>query len=47
MRFELMIPCGIPSFQDGAINHYANPPVVSIIISGAMLSIFLLLAGES
>ena len=27
-RFELSIPCGMPPFQGGALDHYANPPVV-------------------
>gem|GEM_PF-736659 len=28
--FEPSIPCGIPPFQGGAINHYANPPIIFI-----------------
>ncbi len=26
-RFELSIPCGIPVFETGGINHYPTPPV--------------------
>ena len=26
VRFELTIPCGMPSFQGGGINHYPTPP---------------------
>ncbi len=27
-RFELSIPCGMPPFQGGGINHYPTPPCV-------------------
>src|SRR3989344_1731483 len=26
-RFELSIPCGMPPFQGGALDHYATPPM--------------------
>lgn len=25
--FEPLIPCGMPPFQDGALDHYANSPI--------------------
>lgn len=28
MRFELTVACTTPPFQDGALNHSANPPVL-------------------
>lgn len=29
-RFELSIPCGMPPFQGGALDHYATPPSVLV-----------------
>src|SRR3989338_9335850 len=26
-RFELSMPCGMPPFQGGALDHYATPPL--------------------
>ena len=31
MRFELTMPCGMPPFQGGGINHYPTPPTVLVI----------------
>src|SRR3989344_6748977 len=28
-RFELSIPCGMPPFQGGALDHYATPPCLT------------------
>jgi hypothetical protein len=31
VRVELTMPCGIPVFETGALDHYATPPSLAIL----------------
>ena len=43
--FEPSIPCGMPSFQDGALGHYATSPYY-ICFSKICVYINLMIAGS-
>src|SRR5581483_8305503 len=41
VRFELTIPCGMPPFQGGALDHYATPPLISFWKASPLLYLFI------